>query len=122
MRSVAWDSRFQKRPTRIPELSLELVGTNWLPGRSWWQTDIDKQTRRQSLVSTFMIERRQTDLLHIVAALHPSCGFPGTLYGWQKQAHEDADNGDHDKQFYERKRSVFCTPNTIQFHAMIPEL
>jgi hypothetical protein len=47
--------------------------------------------------------KRQTQLLEIVLALHPSSRFPRALNGWQKQPHENADNGDDHQQLDQSK-------------------
>jgi len=39
--------------------------------------------------------RAQPDLFEMVATLRPPCRLTGRLHGWQKQRHQDADDGDH---------------------------
>lgn len=43
-------------------------------------------------------------LLEIVGARSSATGFAGCLYGRQQQSDQNADDRDHDQQFYERKR------------------
>jgi hypothetical protein len=50
-------------------------------------------------------------LPNIVATLHAPCRFTCRLHSWQKQANQDADDGNDDKQFHERK----ATPTALIF-------
>jgi len=48
---------------------------------------------------------RESYLLDVIGALHPARRFSRRLYRWQQKCDQDADNGDDDQQFDERKRS-----------------
>lgn len=52
-----------------------------------------------------------SQLLEMVGARHPSCGFAGGLDGGKKKSDQDANNGDDDKKFYQGKAfKAFITP------------
>jgi hypothetical protein len=51
-----------------------------------------------------MVCQREADLPQVVLARGSTGGFAGRLHRRQEQAHERADNGDHDQQFNERER------------------
>ena len=42
-----------------------------------------------------MVVERQSQLLKLVRAGRPPGCFAGLLHGWQQQADEDANNGNH---------------------------
>ncbi len=46
-------------------------------------------------------------MLEMIFALHPPCSFARGLDGRQQQRDEDANDGDHDQKFNERKRPAF---------------
>jgi hypothetical protein len=54
-------------------------------------------------------------LLQVVGALGAAGRFAGRLHGGQKQRHEDADDGDHDQQFDQRK-SASERAHVLSFH------
>jgi hypothetical protein len=45
----------------------------------------------------------EPNLLEIILALRPASRFSGSLDRRQQQCHKDANDGDHDEQFDERK-------------------
>ena len=45
----------------------------------------------------------RSDLLEVVAATHPACGLARRLNGGQQQTNQDANDGNDDQQFNERK-------------------
>ena len=47
--------------------------------------------------------QRGEELLHVVLALGPSRRLTRGLHGGQQQRDQDANNGDHDQQFHQRK-------------------
>jgi len=49
----------------------------------------------------------KTNLLDVVAALHPPCSFAGGLYRWQKQTNQNSYDCDNYQELDERKRSPF---------------
>jgi hypothetical protein len=52
-----------------------------------------------------MVAATKRQLLQVVDALSSAGGLACRLHSWQQQRHQDADNGDHDQQFDERKSS-----------------
>jgi len=47
----------------------------------------------------------KTNLLDVVATLHPPCSFAGGLNRWQKQTDQNSYDGDNNQKLDERKRS-----------------
>ena len=45
----------------------------------------------------------ESNLFHVVGALHPSCGFTCGLNGGQEQGNQNANDGDNNKKFDKRK-------------------
>jgi hypothetical protein len=56
-------------------------------------------------VGVVVVVQRKSYLLHIVAALHSSCGFTRGLHSGQKQRNENADDGNDYEKFNEGKTS-----------------
>jgi hypothetical protein len=53
-----------------------------------------------------MVVDRQPDLLQVVGTLHPGSGLPNLLHGWQEQADQDGNDGDHHQQLDQREAST----------------
>jgi hypothetical protein len=51
---------------------------------------------------------RQTQLLQIVRALHPSRRFAGRLHGRKQQGNQNADDRDDDQKLDERKGTAIA--------------
>jgi hypothetical protein len=51
--------------------------------------------RRHGIESVVVVMQSQTNLLYVVAALHPPSRFAGLLDSGQEQRDKDADNGDY---------------------------
>jgi hypothetical protein len=54
-------------------------------------------------------------LFQVVGAACSSGRLPCRLHGRQEQAHERANDGDHDQQFHERKRTATPSPALISW-------
>ena len=50
----------------------------------------------------------EAQLFQIVGALRAASRFPGSLYRGQQESNQDADNGDHHKQFDKGERCAVC--------------
>jgi hypothetical protein len=59
------------------------------------------------------VVQSQTLLLEIVAALGAAGRLPSGLYGGEQEGDENANNGDDDQQFYERKPMKFAHGQTL---------
>jgi hypothetical protein len=46
---------------------------------------------------------RQADLLHVVSALGPPCGFASLLHGGKQQGDQDRDDRNDDQKLDQRK-------------------
>jgi hypothetical protein len=55
-----------------------------------------------------MLTASRCKLLNVIAALRPSPSLAGHLNGRQKQADQDADDGDHHQKFYERETTILA--------------
>jgi hypothetical protein len=53
-----------------------------------------------------VVVETQTNLLEVVAATHSSCGLSSRLDGRQKQANEDANDGNDDQKFHQRETAA----------------
>jgi hypothetical protein len=58
---------------------------------------------RQKPIGCLVLQRRYGQLPEVVAALRLPRGLSGRLNGREQQTHQDADDGDNDQQFDERK-------------------
>lgn len=67
------------------------------------------------VVSRMVVVDRQANLLEIVAAAHASGCLACGLYGGEQQAHQYADDRDHDKEFHQREPS---SPFSVPLHLM----
>jgi|GEM_PF-5149728 len=59
---------------------------------------------RQTVVLVVVVVQTESNLLHIIAALHSSCGFTSGLNCGQKKRNQDTDNGDDDEEFNKGER------------------
>src|SRR5205823_10711265 len=59
------------------------------------------------------VVRGERNLLELVRALHAAGGFTSGLHRRQEQCHEHANDGDHDEELDERKRSAEAGKGTI---------
>jgi hypothetical protein len=50
-----------------------------------------------------VVVRGQPKLLEVVAALHTTRGLASGLHGREQQGDQDANDGDHDQEFHQRK-------------------
>ena len=55
-------------------------------------------TLRHVLEGRFMVHESQSNLLHVVAALHASCSFTSCLHCGQKQTNQNTDDGNNHQQ------------------------
>jgi hypothetical protein len=62
------------------------------------------------IVGIMEIMRRQTKLLHIIAALHPPCRFAGCLNCRQQESDQNTDDRNNDEKFNESKSSYIAPP------------
>jgi hypothetical protein len=62
---------------------------------------IDNASGGQTISRVVIIMNGESDLLEMVGACHPPCGFASGLDGGQQQSDEHADNGDDDEEFDE---------------------
>jgi hypothetical protein len=62
-----------------------------------------------------VVVRSQSNLLEIVAALNPSGGLSDLLDGWQEQADEDANDGNHHQQLDQRE-ATRTSGDTSEWH------
>ena len=64
-----------------------------------------------------VVVRGQADLLHVVGAAHAVGGLAHFLHGWNQQAHQHRDDGDHHQQFNKGE----STPSFhVAFHSYEP--
>jgi hypothetical protein len=54
------------------------------------------ETRRQFTKGVMVEMQAQSELLHVVSALHSSSSFTRRLNGGKQQTDQDADDGDND--------------------------
>ena len=57
-------------------------------------------------IALVVLVQRQTDLLQVVAALHPPRRFAHRLHRRQQQCDQDADDRDDNEQFDQRERGM----------------
>jgi hypothetical protein len=57
-----------------------------------------------------MVVQSETELLQVVAALHAASCLAGCLDGWQKQTHQDANDGDDYQEFHQGETTTDFKP------------
>ena len=62
----------------------------------------------------FIVEQRETQLLHVVGAGTAAGRFARRLDGRQQKTDERADDGDHHEQFHERKAGTVAADMAVE--------
>ena len=75
---------------------------------------------RKPIPGVVVVVHRQANLLEIVGARHAAGSFPRRLHRRQQQPHKDADDGNHDEQFYEREARLLCSHGFPPHSLLIP--
>lgn len=60
-------------------------------------------------VRVMVVVHSKSQVFQIARTLHASSRFPGRLNGRKQKSDKDADNGNHDEKFDQRKRSSLTT-------------
>jgi hypothetical protein len=67
-----------------------------------------------------VIVQRKSNLLQIIAALHPIGRFANLLDGGEKETNQDRDDGDHDEEFNQGEPAS-AQRRTTRLHKTPPE-
>ncbi len=95
-------ARKHSRRTGIPAARAER------PGSTDGTGDQDRG-RAESVIGAFIVHESEADLLQVIRALNPSCGFARRLNRREQQCDQYGDDGDDDKKLDQGK----TTSNTL---------
>jgi hypothetical protein len=70
-------------------------------------------------MSIVKIMHGETELLQVVAALHPPCRLTGSLNRWKQKRDQHANDGNHDQKFHECKPSQRRVSNFSSKHGYL---
>jgi hypothetical protein len=102
MQRSAFDLRQHQRS---PSKSIGTIQSLWIP---LWMLGIGYVGWGKHPMRTLIVQQPKRLLFEIVLTRHPPRRFPRRLHRRQKKGNQDADNRDHNEQFYQRKPNSSC--------------